>query len=207
MRHLGILAGIGLLLAVTGTAGAATVFFSNYALSSDNSDSWNDTANPVEVVEDFTTDTNDPGQWQVSSLTISAYGGGLLGGGSSPVNINMYENNSGVWGDQIFALTNVTVDGSACGDDNTYAVSGLVLDADTSYWLGIEALGGSSEVAGWRRTTDSIFGSDPMTGGSGYTWDGGGHVFKIEGVAVPEPATVALLALGGAFALIRRRRK
>jgi len=175
--------------------------FSNYADSSSDCDVWNDTANPVEVVDDFTAYANTLGQWEITSITFSAYGGGIMGG-EGPANINFYADDSGSVGSLLATLATVALTGSAPGEDNTFSIGYLKLDADTSYWVGIEALGGSSSAVGWRRTTANSTGPT----GTGYQQGGNGHIFKLEGTEVPEPAMVCLFGLGG-LGLLRRRKR
>ncbi|MBN2455456.1 MAG: PEP-CTERM sorting domain-containing protein [Sedimentisphaerales bacterium] len=187
------------LLAITSNVNA-TLVFSNYSETSDNCDAWNDTANPVEVVEDFVAEDNTLGKWEISSITVNGYGGGIMGG-AGPANINIYVDQAGSVGDLLIKLSNVSLTGSACGQDNTFAVTGLTITAESTYWLGIEALGGSSNAVGWRRTSSNSTGPT----GTGYQQDGNGHIFKLEGTEIPEPATICLLGLGG-LALLRKRR-
>lgn len=179
---------------------SATLVFSNYVDSSSNCDAWNDTANPVEVVENFTTYGNTLGQWEISSITFSAYGGGIMGG-EGPANINFYADDSGSVGSLLATRANVALIGSFPGEDNTFSIGNLKLDADTIYWVGIEALGGASNAVGWRRT----FANSTGPNGSGYRQGGNGHVFRLEGAEIPEPATLCLLGLGGL--LLRRKRR
>ncbi len=196
MRYIGILAGIGLILAVTGTAGGITVAFSSYGDATsepdDVYDAWNNTSPPPEILEPFT--TNAALEWDLSEIKLNAYGGGIMGGGSSPATVTLYEDIAGAAGSSI-GFWNINID-SSMGEDFSFAVSGVTLSGDAEYWFGLEATG--NNAVGWRRTQSC--------GTAGET----GHVFELSGDAsvIPEPVTLAGLVLGiGCLTRYVRRRR
>ena len=196
MRYLTAVAALGLLLAVSATAGAITVAFSSYGDATpepdDVYDAWNNTSPNTEIIEPFT--TNSAQEWDLSGIKLNAYGGGIMGGGSSPATVTLYEDIAAAAGPSI-GFWNIDID-SSMGEDFSFAVSGVTLSGDTDYWFGLEATG--SNAVGWRQTQS--------LGTPGAT----GHVFELSGDAtvVPEPVTMAGLVLGiGSLAgYVRRRR-
>lgn len=98
-------------------------------------------------------------------------------------------------------------------------VEPFVQTEDTTYWLGIYAYWEPWPQAsvGWKTTQDyfqdgAVFDSDLLSGPENHNWlplldpqVGGDGVLELAFVVTPEPATLSLLALGGA-ALLKRRR-
>ena len=195
MRSIALLAAVGLVLAVTGTAGATTVAFSSYGDATPEPNevytAWNKTSPVPEILEPVT--TNDALEWALSEIKLNAYGGGILGGGSSPATVSLYQDSAGT---VEIASWDININ-TAMGEDFSFAVSGVTLSGNTNYWFGLEATG--SNAVGWRRTQS--------WGTAGET----GYVFEISGDAtvIPEPLTMAgmLLGVGCLARYVRKRRK
>lgn len=166
-----------------------TEVFSNYdeISSSPNSyNAWNNTSPQPEVTHLFTTNSNSLGQWELTMITLNAYGGGILGGGSSPATISIYENGIAL------ASWNVNINTSK-GSDFSFAVSDVILNAGSDYSFGLEAT--ANNAVGWRQTLD-----------------GNSHVFAIFGsevgtAVVPAPGAILLGSIGVSLVGWFKRRK
>ena len=160
----------------------ASLVFSNYSdittAPDDDYSAWNSTSTPNPIVEPFT--TNSGGPWSLSGIRLNAYGGGFLGGGSSPANIGIFQDNGGSVG-TLVSDWGVVIN-TAMDEDFSFLVSGVTLGANTAYWFGVTATG--SNAVGWRQTE------------SYGTPDVSGHVFEIQGDPVPVPGAVWLLGSG-----------
>lgn len=190
MKSFLIIAITAILVFAVALGAGADVVFTSYSDTSDSYDTWNNTSPNTELVESFTTG-GDSGSWTINLIKLNAYGGGIMGGGSSAATISIYDDNSGEVGALIHSW-NVNIN-SSMGNDFSFTVSGVALDASTDYWFGVEAT--SSNAVGWRRTES--YGTQGATG----------HVFQIEGTPVPEPGSLVALCGGiiAAAGVIRRR--
>ena len=191
-----IMAAVGVFLAGGALANAEMVYSSYYDITQDPDptyDAWNYTSPDPEMVEPFTSAPNALGEWDLTQVALCAYAGGIMGGVPSPVTVTIYFAEP-VGPDTIVDGAQWVVSiGGYPGDDFTFPVSGVSLDAGVNYWFGVAP--NEPFAGGWLR----VYPIAP----TGVT----GHVFRLAGTEVPEPGTVALLVLGGIGLLIRRRRR
>ncbi len=118
----------------------------------------------------------------------------------------------------VFAsLTAPVSESNSAGNFVFTPISAITMAGNTKYWLVIAA-GSETETFSWMRsnpveepTGTATFGSQEISENGGATWqagDSGAHSFQVNGSAVPEPSTVALVGLGaGAVLLAHRRRR
>ncbi len=95
--------------------------------------------------------------------------------------------------------------------DNSYDDVGAVVDGSNVAWVGYD--GNDYEEFFWNggavtQLTDNAYDDmAPQISGSTVVWYGwDGHDYEVY-MAVPEPATLSLVALGGLVLLLRRRRR
>lgn len=154
---------------------APDVVFSNYAAASGDYDVWVDNSIPPEMIEEFTTENNSLGQWEITGIRLSAYGRGIMGGaGTALITISIYDNAAGTSVVEYWdtAFESIEYPGGFSLDVSD---AGVTLDADTTYWFGLRTRDGS---IGWERTT--LVGVDPTS-----------HVFELTGNYIEAPnATV-----------------
>lgn len=95
--------------------------------------------------------------------------------------------------------------------DVTFTTSGIALAADSSYWVVLRAVTGS---LGWAWASDPsgtgpgfqhTWGSTDDAGGLWFTFDSYPTQMRVTAAAVPEPASVALVAIGGSALFAVRR--
>jgi len=152
------------LMAAVPAMAEGDIVFSNYNKATlepdDDYDFWNSTSPSPEVIEGFI--TNPGGQWEIMGIKLNAYAGIFMGGGTCPATVRIYTDAAGT-STVSGAEWPIVIQGCSMGDDFSFAVSGVTLDADTTYWFGLEAGGDASTGIGWRKTTD------------------GSHVFELTG--------------------------
>jgi hypothetical protein len=133
--------------------------------------------------------------------------------------VSIYSDASNLPGSQLELLTGSA--NPAVAGNYTYTSAGLNLSSDTSYWVVLGVSVGAGNYAWNLPTTDSYTGpwTIPTTAthahseNQGASWsngDGFARMFSVSAVAVPEPATYALLGLGlgvGIFFHKTRRQK
>lgn len=152
------------------------VVFSNYDEASGDIDTWNNTSPDNPIIEGFTTNDNSLGQWRITSFMLNGWGGGIGGGGISPATVRIYTDSVGmspVPGAKWDIIIDSTADGGWSSADFSFPVTGVTLDANATYWFGLEATSGTT--IGWQQTT------------------GGSHVFELTGNPAPN-TTVGLAA-------------
>ena len=192
----------------------ATVVFGNLgasgtgSLSGTNTDFGPADANERALAQGFTTGNSS------QFLTVTSVSLGLFAQSSGTVNrtVSIFSNSSGVPGSAVF-----TSAATAVGDTGTYTFnfSNAVLSPNTSYWVVPEG------PASWYLVSGIV--APTGQNSSGYTsigtklqdpsltWgDADFPGYSVSVVAVPEPATLGMLAtagLTGVSALVRRRRR
>lgn len=173
-------------------------------------------ANEIWLAQGFNTGTS-------ASLSLSSIALGLATiVESSTTTVSVYSNNSGAPGTLLFTSSPVTITGST---QSTYVFpfSGATLTASTDYWIVP-----NSGVAWFQSTNVPSGAATPAAqNGSGYSylgtiesdtvdivpgsWGGAGSIrysVSLQAVAVPEPTTYALAAIGlGVTGFVRARRR
>ncbi|MFO1489179.1 MAG: choice-of-anchor R domain-containing protein [Verrucomicrobiota bacterium] len=163
----------------------------------------------------FTTGSNSP-SWSLASVDMMLVGGvGLL---NNDLTVRIHADNSGQPGLSLFSLT-----GPEPAGDNLPAILNYVptapatLASQTSYWLVASTInshygwtmtepysGNDTGLDGWSIDDGIIFTQDQ--GSSWIYYNDEPALFAINTTVVPEPGTFALLGLGAAALLARRRR-
>ena len=154
-----------------------------------------------------------PGQ---TTVTDAHWWGGCLSAECSPgdFTISFYNDNAGAIGSLIQSYSVGNANPIATGllidfvPEYSYDVTfaPLVLSAGIPYWF---AISNSTAGLAWgQETTGGAGGHWQYVTGTGWTAQPDDLAFYLTGTsAVPEPATLALLGIGGIVATLRRRRR
>ena len=152
------------------------------------------------VANGFTVSGSD---FQLGKIEVAT----VLGSGANSLDVSLAADNGGTPGAVLesFSLSGLMT-GFPGGILSLSSTTHPLLLQGSSYWVVVEA-GAADTAAGWLDALPHVDGKHAWNNGSGWQTaaiDIGQQAFRVS--AIPEPATMSLLVLGGLATLIRRRK-
>ncbi len=138
----------------------------------------------------------------LSSIEFAA----LYGSGSGVVRVGLYEDNGDSVGNLMVVDSPTVQLGQKLYQINIPSFVQVPLTANTKYWIGLQAQDDTFLAWNFSDPTITGVGSFNFDTGTPSTGTADLSAFRVTTQAVPEPASMAALALGAGFLLRRRKR-
>lgn len=141
-----------------------------------------------------------------ASDTLDSLELGMYGPASTSITISLMNDNSGQLGTTtLWTGTYTNVLGSPGSIVSLTGLSGPALVSGTQYWIKAESSTVSTTTASWARNDQGASDVLALSQNSGPWTNYSGPAFAMRVGVLPEPATLALFAMGGLISLRRKR--
>jgi len=160
-------------------------------------------AQGITIATRFTTDSSESA-FRLDSVTILMGFGSTTGG----FRLSIYDDGAGIPGSLVGTLSGE--DAPMSPGPHVYTSSSIQLAANSSYWVVADVTFPSSTFYWWATTSTAYEGPWSLSPGykmEHYGWaeiDSSTPMLSIQASAVPEPATITMLALAAAAVFARR---